>query len=69
VEITIPAGGFWRAVRVGARQWLGAGEKARFYPTKDSWALYPPVNVPGSGGQMLVLPEEAELIRAIEGAR
>jgi hypothetical protein len=68
VEITIPAEGFWRAVRTGARQWLGAGEKARFYPMKDSWAVYPPVNVPDSGGQMPVLPEEAELVMAIEGA-
>jgi hypothetical protein len=66
VEITVPAAGFWRAVRLGGRQWFGAGEEARFYPMRDSWALYPPVNVPGSGGQMPVPPEEEELIRAIE---
>jgi hypothetical protein len=66
VEITIPAGGFWRAVRVGGRQWLGAGEEARFYPMRDSWALYPPVNVPASGGQAPVLPDEPVLIRAVK---
>jgi hypothetical protein len=69
VETTIPAEGFWHALRVGARQWFGAAGEARFYPMKDSWTLYPPVNVPDSGGRMPVLPEEAELIKAIEGAK
>jgi hypothetical protein len=64
VEITIPAEGFWRAVRTGARQWAGGG--GEIYPMKDSWALYPPVNVPDSGGKMPALPEEAALIKAIE---
>jgi hypothetical protein len=71
VEITVPHEGFYRAWRIGARQWRTAadlavggglaGEDRHLYPMRDSWALYPPVTVPEAGDHPPDLPEEREI--------
>jgi hypothetical protein len=66
VEITVPEQGFSQAWRVGIREWnaAAAGERA-VYPMADSWALYPPVSVPGAGERLPVMPEEQAIIRRL----
>jgi hypothetical protein len=67
VEITVPDEGFYRAWRIGAREWRAAaqgslaGEERRLYPMRDSWALYPPVTVPEAGDRLPDLPEEKDI--------
>jgi hypothetical protein len=68
VEITVPAEGFTRAVRIGEREWRTAGEEGRLYPMQASWAIYPPVTIPGAGDKMPMLPDEAVVIKAITGS-
>ena len=69
VEITVPGEGFYRAWRIGIRQWRAAasgslaGEERRLYPMRESWALYPPVTVPEAGDRLPDLPEEGEIAR------
>jgi hypothetical protein len=76
VEITVPDEGFYRAWRIGAREWgQSAGRIApefsqsensanrAIYPMRDSWALYPPVTVPEAGDNLPVLPEAGEILR------
>jgi hypothetical protein len=66
LEITIPAEGFYRAWRVGAREWANAGNEARLYPMHESWASYQPVNVPGSVRRSITLPAEAAITAAFD---
>ena len=66
VEITIPAEGFNRAWRVGARQWRNSGEDADLFPIRDCWSVYPPVTVPASGNHLPEMPARADIIRAME---
>jgi hypothetical protein len=66
VEITVPSQGFAEARRVGMRQWRSAGETGQLYPMRNSWAVYPPVSVPGAGDRLPDMPEEAEIIRLFE---
>jgi hypothetical protein len=66
LEITIPGEGFYRAWRVGAREWRSAGMEAKLYPMKESWKLYPSVSVPGIGDQNLDLPEKEAFARSFE---
>jgi hypothetical protein len=69
VEITVPGEGFYNAWRIGAREWRSAansvpdGEGGRFYPMRESWAIYPPVTVPEAGDQPPDLPEEGEIAK------
>jgi hypothetical protein len=71
VEITAAPRDFTEALRIGAREWrqnAGApdgntpGTRA-LYPTRESWALYPPVSVPGAGNNLPSMPEEGEITR------
>jgi hypothetical protein len=66
LEITIPAEGFYRAWRTGVEQWEKAGEAARIYPLRESWAVYPPVSVPAAGTRTITLPGEPEAAGAFE---
>jgi hypothetical protein len=81
VEMTITGEGFTQAVRVGAREWrqanaadsglgsrpAGAAEPGgKLYPMKESWKLYPAVSVPNASGRMPDLPDESELVKAVE---
>jgi hypothetical protein len=68
VEITVPDEGFYRAWRIGAREWSASakssltGEERKLYPMRDSWALYPPVTVPEAGDRLPDLPEEKDIV-------
>jgi tetratricopeptide (TPR) repeat protein len=67
LEITIPREGFYRAWRIGAKEWrdaAGRGEAAIF-PMRKSWELYPPVSVPGASSRFN-LPEEKTLALAFD---
>jgi hypothetical protein len=67
LEITIPAEGFYRAWRVGLREWEGAAEETRrIYPIREAWAVYPSVSVPGAGRRTITLPGEPEAAAAFE---
>ncbi|MFP3040425.1 tetratricopeptide repeat protein [Treponema primitia] len=66
LEITVTNRGFFRAWRIGVQEWRRAGDEGRLYPTKDSWAIYPPVSVPDAAGRAPALPEETSLISALE---
>jgi hypothetical protein len=66
VEITLPHGGFWNAVGVGAREYEKAGDEARLYPMGESWAVYRSVSIPGAGDRLPEMPEEEKLIGAFE---
>jgi hypothetical protein len=66
LEITIPGDGFYRAWRVGAQEWKGAGSDAHIYPTRKSWDVYQPVSIPGAGRRTITLPEEAGTVKAFE---
>ncbi|MDR2303677.1 MAG: hypothetical protein LBE10_03720, partial [Treponema sp.] len=59
LEITIPKEGFYRAWRIGAKEWRDADQRgaAAIYPMHASWAIYPPVSVPGAVSRV-VLPLE-----------
>jgi hypothetical protein len=72
VEITVPGEGFYRAWRIGEREWRTAGntgpagdkgEGPRLYPMRDAWAVYPPVTAPGAGDNLPDMPEEDEILR------
>jgi hypothetical protein len=63
VEITVPGEGFYRAWRIGVREWQTAGEAAVLYPMRDSWEFYQPVSVPGAGDRLPVMPAEGDIAR------
>jgi tetratricopeptide (TPR) repeat protein len=67
LEITIPGEGFYRAWRIGLKQWSDNDRRgaARIFPMHESWKLYPPVSVPGASSR-LVLPGEAETALAFD---
>ncbi|MDR1617859.1 MAG: hypothetical protein LBS06_02275, partial [Treponema sp.] len=60
LEITIPREGFYRAWRIGAKEWRDASARdaAALYPMRDSWKTYPPVSVPGAASRFALPPEE-----------
>jgi tetratricopeptide (TPR) repeat protein len=64
LEITIFKEGFYRAWRIGARQWRDAASRgqAALYPTGESWQLYPPVSVPGAVSRFNLPEEEAAAV-------
>ena len=66
VEITVPAQGFLNAWRIGARQWRTNGAKSALYPIRDAWELYPSVTVPASGDHLPEVPEQADIVRALD---
>ncbi|MDR1899911.1 MAG: tetratricopeptide repeat protein, partial [Treponema sp.] len=67
LEITIPREGFYRAWRVGAKEWRDAAGRgsAVLYPMHDSWQIYPPVSVPGAVSRF-VLPAEGQAALAFD---
>jgi hypothetical protein len=66
LEITVPAEGFYRAWRIGVQEWEAAGEEAKLYPVRESWAVYPSVSVPAAGKRAITLPGEPEAANAFE---
>ncbi|MDR1047317.1 MAG: hypothetical protein LBL64_06040, partial [Treponema sp.] len=59
LEITIPKEGFYRAWRIGAKEWRDADQRgtAAIYPMHASWEIYPPVSVPGAASRVALPPE------------
>jgi hypothetical protein len=68
LEITIPGSGFSQAWRVGAREWQNAAGEREIFPLKEAWRLYPPVNVPGAGRRIILLPDAAAINAAFEAS-
>ena len=50
LEITLTDEGFYKAHRVGAREWrvADASGKAALYKMQDSWQIYSPISAPGA---------------------
>ena len=75
VEITVPAEGFTRAWRIGARQWKTAADTstqtnaasgaAMLYPIHAAWTIYPSVTVPAPGGSLQGMPDKSAVIRSL----
>jgi hypothetical protein len=78
VEITVTGEGFYRAWRIGAREWGQSAERIAsefsqsenstmraIYPMRESWALYPPVTVPEAGDRLPELPEERDIVNIV----
>ncbi|MDR1419980.1 MAG: hypothetical protein LBI86_06370 [Treponema sp.] len=59
LEITVLHEGFFRAWRIGAKEWRDSAARgtAQLYPMSQSWKIYPPVSVPGAASRF-VLPGE-----------
>ncbi|MBO4639704.1 MAG: hypothetical protein J5710_08120 [Treponema sp.] len=58
LEITLTDEGFYKAHRVGAREWrvADASGKAALYKMQDSWQIYSPISAPGATASM-TLPD------------
>ena len=54
LEITLTDEGFYKAHRVGAREWrvADASGKAALYKMQDSWQIYSPISAPGATASM-----------------
>ncbi|MDR1446206.1 MAG: hypothetical protein LBI90_04840 [Treponema sp.] len=67
LEITIPKEGFYRAWRIGAKEWRDADRRgaAAIYPMHASWEIYPPVSVPGAASR-IALPSENTVAEAFD---
>ena len=54
LEITLTDEGFYKAQRVGAREWrvADAQGKAALYKMQDSWKIYQPISVPGANANI-----------------
>lgn len=50
LEITLSDEGFYKAARVGVREWrtAAATNQAALYKMSDSWKIYQPISVPGA---------------------
>ncbi|MDR1288482.1 MAG: LPXTG cell wall anchor domain-containing protein [Treponema sp.] len=61
LEITIPREGFFRAWRIGAKEWRDSAARgaAKLYPMSQSWKIYPPVSVPGAASRFVLPGEDA----------
>jgi tetratricopeptide (TPR) repeat protein len=64
VEVTEREGSFLAAWQAGAREWREnlANSQADFYPVREAWDTYEPVNYPGIGGQP-PMPEAALVVK------
>lgn len=62
LEITLSDEGFYKAARVGAREWRTASmtNQAALYKMSDSWKLYQPISVPGASAYFN-LPESDQV--------
>ncbi len=67
LEITLSDEGFYKACRVGAREWntANANGTAALYKMRDSWKIYQPISVPGANAY-LNIPEEEIIYLAFE---
>ncbi|MDR1318853.1 MAG: hypothetical protein LBJ90_04440, partial [Treponema sp.] len=61
LEVTIPREGFYRAWRIGAKEWHDAEKTgaAEIHLMHDSWKVYPPVSVPGEASDLSIPTEQA----------
>ncbi|MCL2805695.1 MAG: transglutaminase-like domain-containing protein [Treponema sp.] len=66
VEITVPEEGFFRAWRIGARQWRNAGEEAELFPIRECWEVYPAVTVTVSIDYPPEMPYAEDIVEAME---
>jgi tetratricopeptide (TPR) repeat protein len=64
VEVTERDGLFLKAWQEGAREWREnlLKKQADFYPVREAWKTYEPVNYPGMGGQS-ALPDQAQVVK------
>lgn len=67
LEITLSDEGFYRACRVGAREWnnADANGNAALYKMRDSWKIYQPISVPGANAYFTI-PEDEIIYLAFE---
>ena len=67
LEITLSDEGFYRACRVGAREWNNAyaNGAAALYKMRDNWKLYQPIAVPGANA-FFNLPDNKTIALAFE---
>ncbi len=67
LEITLSDEGFYKACRVGAREWNVAATqgKAALYKMSDSWKLYQPISVAG-GTTTFAMPESETIAYVFE---
>jgi tetratricopeptide (TPR) repeat protein len=70
VEVTERDGLFLKAWQEGAKEWRENLQKkqADFYPVREAWKTYEPVNYPGSAGQPQ-LPDQAQIAKDFEQDR
>ena len=64
VEITVPEEGFFRAWRIGARQWRTSGIEADIFPIRECWEVYPPVTISASVDYPPDMPQDTDIIQA-----
>lgn len=67
LEITLTDEGFYKAHRVGAREWrvAKAQGKAELYQMQDSWRIYQPISVPGASAN-IHLPDSNAIYLAFD---
>ncbi len=67
VEVTEREGPFLKAWQEGAREWREnlLKKQADFYPVRNAWKTYEPVNFPGAGSQP-PLPDQAQVAKDFE---
>ena len=68
VEVTLVEQGFLEAWRVGAREWREISDAGTegFYPTREAWTVYKPVENPT--GELVFLPNPDEVMDAYGSA-
>ena len=69
LEITLTDEGFYKAHRVGAREWrvANAQGKAALYKMEDSWKIYQPISAPGANAN-INLPESDTVCLVFENS-
>ena len=67
VEVTERDGPFLKAWQEGAKEWREnlLKKQADFYPVRDAWKTYEPVNYPGMGSQS-AMPDQARVVKDFE---
>ena len=69
LEITLTDEGFYKAHRVGAREWRVANSQGRaaLYKMEDSWKIYSPISAPGASSSMN-LPDSSTICALFESS-
>jgi len=67
VEATVRDGTFLTAWQSGAKEWREnlAKKQANFYPVRDAWNTYEPVNYPGIGS-LPPLPDQEQVVKSFQ---